>query len=216
MEIPLVGLGTYLSKDPSLLESTIIHAIENVGYRHIDTAAFYENEEAIGNALQKIFQKGVLKREDIFITTKLAHSDHRPERVEPAIQLSLKKLQLSYVDLYLIHFPIAHVPSEEISKPLLEDGKPIPDHVDILDTWKAMQEVNNKGLARKIGVSNFSIEMLERINFSPEVTVQPYTNQVEHNLYIQQIALIEYLETRNIFLTSYSPLGNQRQGPFWC
>jgi diketogulonate reductase-like aldo/keto reductase len=213
MEIPEIGFGTYLVQDPAQTESSIIAAIE-AGYRHIDTAAFYQNEEIIGQALQKVFQKGTVKSQDLFITTKLYETNHRPERVEKAFLNSLQNLKLDYLDLYLIHWPHAFVPSDDILIPALKDGKPIFEHIDILDTWKELEKLVEKGLTRKIGVSNFSIEMLERMEFSPQVKIQPYTNQVEHNIYLQQSALIAYLERRKIYLTSYSPLENQRKGPF--
>jgi diketogulonate reductase-like aldo/keto reductase len=214
IEMPKIGLGTFQATDPTELEKAITYAIEDAGYRHIDTAHYYSNEEFIGNALQKVFAKGKVKREDLFITTKLTNFNHRPERVEPALRASLKKLQLSYVDLYLVHWPHAHVPSDDPDKPLLVDDKTVKENIDIITTWKAMEDVYKKGLTKKIGVSNFSIEMLERMEYSDDVTIQPYTNQVEHNLYLQQGTLIKYLEGRNILLTSYSPIGNNRVGPF--
>jgi diketogulonate reductase-like aldo/keto reductase len=157
MEIPQIGLGTFLAQDPAQLESAIITAIE-AGYRHIDTAAFYENEEFIGQALQKIFKQGKIKREDLFITTKLSETNHRPERVEKAFLNSLHKLQLEYLDLYLIHWPLAFVPSEDINKPTLVDGKPVIEHVDILDTWAELEKLAEKGLVKKLEFRTFRLK----------------------------------------------------------
>jgi diketogulonate reductase-like aldo/keto reductase len=197
LDIPAIGLGTLWASDPVKLEAAIIYAIEEAGYRYIDTARAYQNEDVIGTALQKIFEKGKIKREDLFITTKLACIDRRPERVEPAIRESLGKLQLSYIDLYLIHHPIACVPQGDGNVfPRTPDGNLITEHVDILDTWEAMEKLVSLGLTKRIGVSNFSIEMLERMEFSDRVRIQPYANQVEHSLYLQQDALISYVEKK--------------------
>jgi diketogulonate reductase-like aldo/keto reductase len=215
MDIPRIGLGTAFTKNQIITEEALTYAIEEVGYRYIDTAHLYGTEEIIGNTLQKIFSKGKVKREDIFITTKLWSTDRRPERVEKACRDSLKRLKLDYLDLYLIHSPIALVPQEDGNFfPVDEKGNPKSEHVDILDTWNAMEKLVDLKLTKRIGVSNFSIEMLERMEFSPKVRIQPYVNQVEHSIYLQQHALIGYLEKRGIALTSYSPLGQGAKGPF--
>jgi diketogulonate reductase-like aldo/keto reductase len=182
--IPLIGLGTWQATDPAALEQAIIYAVEEAGYRYIDTAHSYGNEAIIGEALAKIFAKGKIKRSDLFITTKLALVNHRPENVEPGIRSSLARLKLDYLDLLLIHQPIALVPQSDGSIwPRDADGKLLLDHVDILDTWSAMEPLVEKGLTKHIGVSNFSIEMLERMEFSPRVKIQPFAVQIEHSIY---------------------------------
>jgi diketogulonate reductase-like aldo/keto reductase len=215
MDIPRIGLGTFQANDPASLEQALTYAIEEVGYRYIDTAEAYENEEIIGNTLQKIFSKGKIKREDIFVTSKLWSTHRRPEKVEQACRDSLKRLKFDYLDLYLIHNPIAIIPQEDGSFfPQNETGGLKLEHVDILDTWNEMEKLVDLKLTKRIGVSSFSIEMLERMEFSPRVRIQPYTNQVEHHIYLQQHALIQYLERRGISLTSYSSLGQGIKGPF--
>jgi diketogulonate reductase-like aldo/keto reductase len=212
--IPLVGLGTFLATDPVALEKAVTYAVEEVGYRYIDTAHVYGNEGVIGEALAKIFAKGKIKRSDLFITTKLWLVDRRPERVEPAIRGSLARLKLDYVDLYLIHQPIAFPPQPDGNLvPMGPNGKPLLDHVDILDTWEAMEPLVEKGLAKHIGVSNFSIEMLERMEFSPRVKIQPYAVQIEHSIYNQQFAMVQYLTQRKIYLTGWSGFANGKVGP---
>jgi diketogulonate reductase-like aldo/keto reductase len=135
MDIPRIGLGAAFAKDQSTIDQALTYAIEEVGYRYIDTAHLYENEEFIGNTLQKIFSKGKIKKEDIFITTKLWSTNRRPERVEQACRDSLKRLKLAYLDLYLIHSPIALVPQEDgIFLPADEKGNRKSEHIDILDT----------------------------------------------------------------------------------
>jgi diketogulonate reductase-like aldo/keto reductase len=209
MELPRIGLGTWQSTDPVQLENAIIYAVEECGYRYIDTAQSYENENVVGAALQKIFAKGVIKRSDLWITTKLWVSNRRKQYVEPTLRASLAALQLDYVDLYLIHWPFALIHQDDGALfPVDASGKPAIENVDILETWGAFEELVEKKLTRFIGVSNFSIEMLERLYVSPQVKIQPFTNQVECSVYNQQWAMIQYLESRKLHLTAYSPLGS--------
>jgi diketogulonate reductase-like aldo/keto reductase len=215
LSIPPIGLGTWQATDPAALEAALTYAIEEAGYRYIDTAQAYENESVIGETLAKIFAKGTIKRSDLFITTKLWATERRPEYVEPACRASLSRLKLDYLDLYLIHVPIAFPHQESgVLFPRDGNGSPILEVVDILDTWTAMETLVDKGLTKHIGVSNFSIEMLERMEFSPRVKIQPYANQVEHSIYNQQVAMVEYLTRRKIYLTSWSSFGSGQTGPF--
>jgi aldehyde reductase len=210
---PTLGLGTLQAKDPEQLEAAVIYALEVVGIRHIDTAWSYENEAFIGSALSKVFAKGAIKREELFLTTKLSNYRHQPEAVEPACRLQLERLGVAYLDLFLMHWPLAFapIPGVESHGVKVPDVKILP--IDILDTWAAMERLVDLGLVRYIGVSNFSIEMLERLRFNSRI--QPITNQVELNLYQQQAALINYMEWRgNLVLTAYSPLGQNKIGPF--
>jgi diketogulonate reductase-like aldo/keto reductase len=214
MEIPRVGLGTYQSTDAQKLEAALIYAVEECGYRYIDTAQAYMNEQVIGAALQKVFAKGAIKRSDIWITTKLWVTCRRPHLVEPAIRESLAKLQTDYIDLYLVHTPAAIPPQPDGNIfPRGPDGVLLSEHVDILDTWAAMEPLVEKGLTRHIGVSNFSIEMLERMELSPRVKIQPFANQVEQSLYCQQWAMIQYLAPRGIKLTAWSQFSHGEVGP---
>jgi diketogulonate reductase-like aldo/keto reductase len=210
---PTLGFGTYQAKDPAQLEAAVIYALEVAGVRHIDTAWSYENEAVIGGALSKVFAKGTIKREDLFLTTKLSNYRHQPEAVEPACRIQLERLGVAYLDLFLMHWPVAFapIPGVETNVVKLPDVKILP--IDILDTWAAMERLVDLGLVRHIGVSNFSIEMLERLRFNSRI--QPITNQVEMNIYQQQAALIHYMEWRgNLLLTAYSPLGQNKTGPF--
>jgi diketogulonate reductase-like aldo/keto reductase len=210
-----VGLGTWQATNPAELETALTYAIEEVGYRYLDTAHVYGNEAIIGAALEKIFAKGVIKRSDLFITTKLWLTNRRPDRVEPAIRESLAKLKLEYVDLYLIHWPVSYPPQADGNLfPKGPDGKALLEHIDILDTWAAFESLVEKGLTKYIGLSNFSIEMLERLQINPRVKIQPYAVQVEQSIYNQQLALIQYLEPRGIKLTSWSSFANGKVGPF--
>lgn len=199
---PMVGLGTWKATDEEV-KNAVKTAI-NKGYTHIDTAAIYNNEEAIGEALQEVFAEGTVKREDLFITSKLWNDAHHPENVIPAIEESLQKLQLDYLDLYLIHWPVAFKPGVPLPSST-EDYVPLSE-VSLETTWKQMEAIKEKGLSKHIGVSNFSKKklegLLEQVNHKPEV------NQIELHPLLQQKELKQFCDQQNIHLTAYSPLGS--------
>ena len=147
----------------------------DIGYRHIDCAYLYGNEKEIGDAIKTKIDEGVVKREDLFITSKLWNTFHNPSHVEPAIRKSLEDLQIDYLDLYLIHWPIALKYGDD-NEPKHPDGKLITVDDDYLDTWKAMEAVLEKKLTKNIGVSNFNSEQIERL--LKNCKVKPVNNQV--------------------------------------
>jgi len=205
MQIPSIGLGTWKSTNDGELRNAIRYAIVDAGYRHIDCSTGYGNEKVVGAALKEIFDEGLVKREEMWITTKLWNTDHRPEYVEPAIKKSLEDLQLEYVDLFLMHWPTAFVHTGDMF-PTDEHGKVMFDRFPFIETWKAMEPLIEKGYTKRIGVSNFTIGMLERLRYA-DVKYQPYTNQIEHHLYMQNGPMRNYLNERGIILTGYSTLG---------
>ena len=199
--MPLFGLGTYQSKVNDLHDA-IISALKD-GYRMIDCAAFYKNEEIIGETLQEAFNSGLVKREDLFITSKLWCNNHAPEHVEEALRSTLHDLGLDYLDLYLIHWPI--VLKHEIEYPQqVSDLVPL-EECPLTETWKAMEKMQEKGLCRHIGVSNFSILKLKELIAIAKI--KPEMNQVEMHPYLQQKELFQFCESEGIHLTAYSPLG---------
>ena len=199
--MPNIGLGSWLSK-PTEVYDAVIEAVKS-GYRHIDCAYIYKNEKEIGETLQFVFSEGIAKREELFITSKLWNNFHAPEQVEPAIAKSLKDLQLEYLDLYLIHWPIAF--RNEQAK--TADDLISLDEIPLTDTWKAMERVKEYGLTRHIGVSNFSIPKLNEL--IENSTIKPEVNQVESHPYFQQDELIDFCKSQNIIVTAYSPLGSR-------
>ena len=200
--MPALGLGTWKANGKEV-KNAVKHALE-VGYRHIDTAAIYNNEVEIGEALKEVFAEGKIKREDVFITSKLWNDSHHKDEVLPALRDSLKRLQLDYLDLYLIHWPIVFKHGVLFSK-VASDYIPLKE-CPIIETWQAMEECKKKGLARHIGVSNFSIKKLQ--DLVSKANTKPEVNQVELHPLLQQSELLTYCKKENILLTAYSPLGS--------
>ena len=204
--IPKIGLGTWKMDNDKVYE-VVLKAIK-IGYRYIDCAWEYENEVGVGKAIKEAIDTGIVKREDLFIVTKLWNTYHRPELVEVNIKDSLKRLNLTYVDLYLIHWPLAFKPGDDPYPRV--NGHIQYDKVPLCDTWKAMEELTKSTkdrpfLTKYIGVSNFpSILLHDLIMYS---TIKPVANQIESHLYLQQPNLIKWCEKNNIIVMAYSPLG---------
>ncbi|XP_013204478.1 aldo-keto reductase family 1 member C18 isoform X2 [Microtus ochrogaster] len=208
--IPVLGFGTFVTEEhlkKKSMESTKI-AID-VGFRHIDCSHFYQNEEELGQAIRSKIEDGTVKREDIFYTSKLWSTCHRPELVRPSLESSLRKLKLDYVDLYLIHFPVSLKPGDSLL-PQDEHGNLILDTVDLCATWEAMEKCKDAGLAKSIGVSNFNRRLLEMILKKPGLRYKPVCNQVECHPYLNQSKLLDYCKMNDIILVAYGALGTQR------
>lgn len=200
---PAFGLGTWLSK-PGEVGEAVLQALRT-GYRHIDCAYIYGNEKEIGNALTFAFENGIVTREELFITSKLWNSFHHPESVEPAIRKTLADLQLDYLDLYLIHWPLVFKQGHDQARSA--NDLLSTDEVPLADTWKAMKEIKRKGLTRHIGVSNFSIKKLDELSKQSET--KPEVNQVEIHPFFTQEKMLRYCRENDIIVTAYSPLGSR-------
>lgn len=201
-KMPALGLGTWKSK-PGEVGNAVQIALE-AGYRHIDCAAYYGNEAEIGQVLSSVFKESPLNREEVWLTSKLWNDAHRKSDVVPALKKTLKDLQVDYLDLYLIHWPVAF--RSGIRSPKRDEDFLSLEEVPLIETWEAMLEARDQGLVRHVGVSNFSIPKLEdlmtKTNDIPEV------NQVELHPFLQQPQLLDFCRNNNIHVTSYSPLGS--------
>ncbi|MEA5463760.1 aldo/keto reductase [Leptothoe sp. PORK10 BA2] len=197
-----LGLGPWKGA-PGDVYSTVKDAIA-AGYRHIDCAHVYGNEANIGRALADCFKAGIVTRDQMWITSKLWSDCHEPKEVQPAVENTLANLQLDYLDLYLMHWPVAIQKGSTfpVTPETLISLKDLP----LLDTWRAMESLVDKGLCRHIGVSNFSIAKLQ--NLLDNAQRPPEMNQIELHPYLQQPSMLDFCHKNNIHLTAYSPLGS--------
>ncbi|CAI2377282.1 unnamed protein product [Moneuplotes crassus] len=200
-KIPKVGLGTFDMKSVDEVYTAIVEC----GYRHIDTANYYFNEDIIGEALQKVYKETDLKREDLFITSKIW--GHQKKDVKGALNASLEKLQTDYLDLYLIHWPVAYEEDENGKKVPLK----IPNHV----VWAEMEKLVNEGLIKSIGVSNFNVQTL--LDMLAYCEIKPVCNQIELHPYLVQDELVKFMKDNDIIPVAYCPLIRagleERNGP---
>lgn len=203
-ELPALGFGT-LIPDPVAAKRAIKVALQ-VGFRHIDAAEAYRNEDVVGEALHEAFAERTLTREELFVTTKLWNNNHRPERVEPALDASLRRLQLDHVDGYLIHTPFAFQPGED-QYPKGADGQPLyDDSVSLLDTWRAMERLVDAGKARFIGISDVRLDTLKEIYAAARI--KPAVVQVECHPYLPEWELLDFCTQHGIVLLAFAPLGH--------
>lgn len=201
-QMDLFGLGTWKS-EPGEVYIAIREAI-NLGYRHFDCSPLYGNEPEIGQAFQDAIKEGDITREDLWLTTKLWNNRHRKEQVVPAIEESLKAFGTEYIDLYLIHWPVVF--KDHIDFATKCDEMISLDEIPISQTWLGMEEVFNNGMAKHIGVSNFSLKKLK--NLFETATIKPEANQVEMHPLLQQKELVNWSNEHNIITIAYSPLGS--------
>ena len=204
-KIPVLGLGTWQSPKGQVYDA-VTAAIE-AGFRHFDCAYVYQNEEEIGSALSDAIKSGKVKREDLFVTTKCWLTFYSSDRVEKCLKRSLQKLQLDYVDLYLIHWPIGFRDDDDNLFPDAGDGNiATRSDIDYTDTWKGMEDVKSKGLAKSIGISNFTIEQID--NLLKTTSIVPSMNQIELHPLLTQKYLVNYCQSKGIGVTAYCPLGS--------
>jgi aldehyde reductase len=202
--MPALGFGT-LIPDPAVTRTATRDAL-NAGFRHFDCAERYRNEREVGEALEEGLAAEGIAREDAFITTKLWNTNHRPERVEPAFDASLERLRLEYLDLYLIHTPYAFQPGDD-QDPRDHNGNVLYDNgVTLLDTWRAMESLVDRGRCRAIGLSDIGLNELLPIYESAKI--KPAVVQVESHPYLPETELLEFCKDKGIVLLAFAPLGH--------
>jgi D-xylose reductase len=210
--MPIVGLGMW--KVENARAAALVHEAVSIGYRHFDCACDYGNERETGDGLHQALGAGLCGRDELWITSKLWNTYHRPEHVRMAAEKSLRDLQLDYLDLYLIHFPIAQrfVPIETRYPPgwFFDPDEPAPrmepDRVPIADTWGAMQQLVHAGLVKNIGVCNFGCSLLR--DLLAYADLPPTVLQVESHPYLVQEKLLRFCHEQEIVCTAFSPLGS--------
>src|SRR3954471_24756874 len=202
--IPALGFGT-LIPDPVATRAATKAALE-AGFRLLDTAERYRTKTEVGEAMQEVFNEGKIKREDVAVITKLWNTDHRPERVKPAFEASLRRLQVDYIDLYLIHTPFAFQPGDE-QDPRDANGNVIYDKtVTLLDTWRALEGLVDEGRCRAIGLSDVSLDQAKGI--FDAARVKPAVIHVESHPYLPEWDLLNYCKTNGIVMQAFAPLGH--------
>jgi alcohol dehydrogenase (NADP+) len=202
--IPAVGFGTLIPNAVAAKQAVKV-ALE-VGFRHIDGAEVYRNEDVVGEAMHEAFEAGTVKREEIFVTTKLWNNNHRPDRVKLAFEASLRRLQLDYLDCYLVHTPFAFQAGDE-HYPMNERDEPIYDKdVTLAETWQAMERLVDEGKCKFIGLSDVTLDKVKEI--VAIARIQPAVVQVESHPYLPEQELLDFCQQHGIVLLAYAPLGH--------
>ncbi|HVJ52068.1 MAG TPA: aldo/keto reductase [Aliidongia sp.] len=202
--MPALGFGT-LIPDPLVTKQATKAALE-AGFRHLDCSERYRNEGAVGEAMQEVFKAGKIRREDLFVTTKLWNNNHRPERVQPALEASLRRLQLDYVDCYLIHTPFAFQPGDE-QDPRDEHGRVIYDPgVTLAETWRALERLVDDGRCKSIGLSDIGLGQLQEI--VAVARIKPAVVQIESHPYLPEWELLDFCRQHGIVVLAFAALGH--------
>ncbi len=205
--MPALGFGT-LIPDPVATRVATRAALE-AGFRLLDTAERYRTEKEVGQAMQQVFKDGKIKRQDVFVITKLWNTNHRPERVKPAFEASLKKLQLDFIDLYLIHTPFAFKPGDE-QDPRDANGNVIYDKgVTLLDTWRALESLVDEGRCKAIGLSDVGLKQVKEI--FEAARIKPAVVHVESHPYLPEWELLNYCKNNGIVFQAFAPLGHNSE-----
>lgn len=202
--MPAAGFGT-LIPDPLVTKEATKTALE-AGFRHFDCAERYRNEAAVGEAMQEVFKTGIVRREDVFVTTKLWNTNHRPERVRFAFDGSRRRLGVDHIDCYIIHTPFAFKPGDE-QDPRDEQGRVIYDSgVTLLETWRALERLVDDGHARSIGLSDITLEKLREIVSAARI--KPSVVQVESHPYLPEWELLDFCREHGIVLQAFAAVGH--------
>jgi alcohol dehydrogenase (NADP+) len=209
-QMPVLGFGTLIPDAATTMSAT--RGALDAGFRHFDCAERYRNEREVGQVLQAGLAAGGIAREDLFVTTKLWNTNHRPKRVEPAFEASLDRLGLNYLDLYLIHTPFAFEPGDA-QDPRDQNGNVLYDRgVTLLDTWRVMESLVDRGRCRAIGLSDISLSGL--LPLYESARIKPAVVQVEAHPYLPETELLEFCKEKDVVFLAFAPLGHGiRPGP---
>lgn len=206
-DIPRIGFGTFGSDHVAAADVAVaVKTAIRVGYRHIDCASVYGNEKEIGQAIKECIEEGIVTREDLWITSKLWNDKHDPKDVRPSFMKSLNDLQLDYLDLYLIHWPLPnfHPPKCDVTS-RSPNAKPFIIE-NFIATWRELEKLADEGLVRHIGVSNMTVRKMKA--FLPLCRIRPYVNEMELHPSLQQPEFVEFIRKEGIIPVGYCPLGS--------
>jgi alcohol dehydrogenase (NADP+) len=202
--MPALGFGT-LIPDATETRNATRTALE-AGFRHFDCSERYRNEEQVGQAIRDAIQAGWINRNDLFITTKLWNNNHRPERVQPAIESSRNRLQVEYINLYLMHTPYAFRPGDD-QDPRDQNGNVIYDKgTTLMDTWRAMENLVDRGMCKAIGLSDVSLDQLREV--SEQARIKPSVVQIESHPYLPQTEILDFCNINGLVMLAFAPLGH--------
>jgi diketogulonate reductase-like aldo/keto reductase len=203
-QIPALGFGTSLSDNTRTRDA--VRAAVGAGFRHLDAAERYRNEGEVGAALKELFADGTVRRDDLFVTTKLWNNNHRPERVRPALQASLGRLGIDAADLYLVHTPFAFKPGDDQDPRDVHGAVIYDDGVTLEETWAAMESLVDEGLTKAIGLSDIDVDGTRRV--VETARIKPAVVEVESHPYHPQWELHDYLTEQGIVLLAFASLGH--------
>ena len=202
--MPALGFGT-LIPDATETRNATKAALE-AGFRHFDCSERYRNEEQVGEAIQEAVQACGVPRKDLFVTTKLWNNNHRPERVQPAIEASAKRLQVEYIDLYLMHTPYAFLPGDN-QDPRDQNGNVIYDEgCTLMDTWGAMEKLVDRGLCKAIGLSDVGLDQLREV--FEHARIKPSVVQIESHPYLPEAEILDFCKNNGVVMLAFAPLGH--------
>lgn len=202
--MPALGFGT-LIPDAAETRKATTTALE-AGFRHFDCSERYRNEEDVGHSFREAIRAGWIQRGALFITTKLWNNNHRPERVQPAIESSCKRLQVEYIDLYLMHTPYAFRPGDD-QDPRDENDNVIYDEgITLMDTWRAMEDLVDRGLCKAIGLSDVSLDQLREV--TEQARIKPSVVQLESHPYLPETEILDFCNLNGLVMLAFAPLGH--------
>ncbi|XP_041366680.1 1,5-anhydro-D-fructose reductase-like [Gigantopelta aegis] len=204
-KMPAIGLGTYAPKESEGEVITAVKSAVRAGYRHLDCAALFRNEVAVGHAIKHLIVEGVINRQQLFISSKLWNTCHQPDLVRTSLKKTISDLGVGYLDLYLMHWPMTYKEGGDFV-PRDESGKVIFSDVDFLDTWKALEDCVDEGLVHDIGVSNFNSKQVLAIQNAARIA--PSNIQIEAHCWLSNVRLIEFCQSRGLTVTALSPLAS--------